>query len=172
VSPPPEVAGQRQEDGRDGRHNRSHPRRPCPSVISGAPEPDAHGRIADGGGPESRLEARTRWSAGVTRAEGAGCKTVGSAYAGSNPTPATTCGNGREISAPAKHTCLDSCRWATPRLTATTVTWAGSVLLGATRSRMILGWDTGEPVTNQVTTRPDNAGRNWMPPDTSTPLTC
>jgi hypothetical protein len=30
----------------------------------------------------------------VTRAERAGCKTVGSAYVGSNPTPATTCGNG------------------------------------------------------------------------------
>jgi hypothetical protein len=28
------------------------------------PEPGTHGRIADGGGPESRLGARTRWSAG------------------------------------------------------------------------------------------------------------
>jgi hypothetical protein len=31
---------------------------------------------------------------GVTRAERAGCKTVGSAYVGSNPTPATTCEDG------------------------------------------------------------------------------
>src|ERR1019366_283898 len=28
------------------------------------PQSGAHGRIADGGGPDSRLEARTRWSAG------------------------------------------------------------------------------------------------------------
>ena len=35
-------------------------RRPWPA---GLPEPRAHGRIADGGSPESRLERRTRWSA-------------------------------------------------------------------------------------------------------------
>ena len=28
------------------------------------PEPGAHGRIADGGGPQSRLKQRPRWSAG------------------------------------------------------------------------------------------------------------
>jgi len=62
--------------------------------ISRAQEPGVHGRIADSGSPQSRLERRKCWSAGVTRAERAGCKTVGSAYAGSNPTPATTCENG------------------------------------------------------------------------------
>jgi hypothetical protein len=60
--------------------------RPWPAT---APEPGTYGRIADDGSPESRLEALTRWSAGVTRAERAGCKTVGLAYVGSNPTPAT-----------------------------------------------------------------------------------
>ena len=34
---------------------RSCPRRPCPSVRRTAPEPGTHGRIADGGGPQSRL---------------------------------------------------------------------------------------------------------------------
>ena len=41
---------------------RSHPRRPCPSVRRTAPEPGAHGRIADGGGPESRLGTHNRRS--------------------------------------------------------------------------------------------------------------
>jgi hypothetical protein len=36
------------------------PRRPCPSVRRTAPEPGTHGHIADGGGPESRLETHNR----------------------------------------------------------------------------------------------------------------
>ena len=64
------------------------------SWTARTPKPGTHGRIADGGGPQTRLEARPRWSAGVTGAGGACCKTVGSAYVGSNPTPATTCRNG------------------------------------------------------------------------------
>jgi hypothetical protein len=35
---------------------------PCPSVGRTALEPGAHGRIADGGGPRTRLERRMRWS--------------------------------------------------------------------------------------------------------------
>ena len=73
--------------------HRSRSRRPCPSADSAAPEPGTHGRIADGGGPQSHLEAHERWSAGVTRAERASCKIVGSAYVGSNPAPATRCEN-------------------------------------------------------------------------------
>jgi hypothetical protein len=48
-------------------HGLFHPRPwagPCPSVARTAPKSGAHGRIADGGGPESRLEWRPRWSAG------------------------------------------------------------------------------------------------------------
>ena len=57
------------------RHrNRSHrprpwPFRPRPWLVRARPgaaripEPGTHGRIADGGGPEMRLEARPRWSA-------------------------------------------------------------------------------------------------------------
>jgi len=33
--------------------------RPCPSVCPAAPDPGTHGHIADGGSPQSRLEART-----------------------------------------------------------------------------------------------------------------
>jgi hypothetical protein len=36
----------------------------APSVDFKGKEPGAHGRIADGGGPELRLEARPCWSAG------------------------------------------------------------------------------------------------------------
>jgi Phage integrase family len=59
-----EMAGQRQEAGRDGRRNRSCPRRPCPSVVSAPPDPGADGRIADGDSPQLSLEPRTRRSAG------------------------------------------------------------------------------------------------------------
>ena len=54
-----------------------------------------HGRLADGGGPGSRLDRRLCCS-GACGSGGrrAACKTVGSAYVGSNPTPATTCENG------------------------------------------------------------------------------
>jgi hypothetical protein len=75
----------------DGLHTAPAPAVRALSVDSAGTESDAHGRIADGGGPESRLETHKRWSAGATRAERAGCKTVGSAYVGSNPTPANTC---------------------------------------------------------------------------------
>ena len=35
----------------------------CASVDRAARKPSAHGHIADGGGPEIRLERRMRWSA-------------------------------------------------------------------------------------------------------------
>ena len=58
------------------------------------PEPGTHGRIAGTDGPRTRLARRIRWSAACdSGGGGAGCKTVGSAYVGSNPTPATTCEN-------------------------------------------------------------------------------
>jgi hypothetical protein len=45
--------------------------------------------------PETCLAARIRWSAAFDSGRRrAVCKTVGSAYVGSNPTPATTCENG------------------------------------------------------------------------------
>jgi len=45
---------------------------PAPSVARTAPESGAHGRIADGGRPESRLEARPCWSTAraSTRSDG------------------------------------------------------------------------------------------------------
>ena len=48
-----------------------------PSVARTAPEPGAHGRIADDGSPESRLETHKRRSAEGDSAGGACCKTVG-----------------------------------------------------------------------------------------------
>jgi hypothetical protein len=68
----PEMPGQRPETGRNGRHHRSHPRRPCPSVDFKGPGIRVHGRIADGGGPKTRLEARMRWSAGGDSGGGSG----------------------------------------------------------------------------------------------------
>jgi hypothetical protein len=56
------MAGQRQEAGRDGQHNRSYRSRPCPSVCRTALGTGAHGRIADGGGPESRPAMHKRRS--------------------------------------------------------------------------------------------------------------
>jgi hypothetical protein len=63
-----EVAGHRREVGRTvsvtaptGPVRGLFRARPWPARP---PEPGAHGRIADGGSPESCLEARTRWSAG------------------------------------------------------------------------------------------------------------
>ncbi len=65
------------------------------SPVRGLLEPGAHGRVADGGGPGPCLAARIRWSAAFDSGRRkAVCKTVGSAYVGSNPTPATTCENG------------------------------------------------------------------------------
>ena len=58
-------------------------RAPC------CPRPRAHGHITDGG---ARNHASKRVRAGQQRAAQSGaavCKTVGSAYVGSNPTPAT-----------------------------------------------------------------------------------
>ena len=84
-------------------HNRSHrPRpwhsRPCP-WPAGLPEPRAHGRIADGGSRNRILERIRAVQRHMTRAGGACCKTVGSAYVWFEPntchtTPATTCENG------------------------------------------------------------------------------
>ena len=115
-SRPPEMPGQSRDSGGSGQRNRSHwprpwivPPRPWPVPASSvvrpvlvrgpfrlrpwartAQESGAHGRIAGGGTPESHLERRKCRSAGVTQAERTGCKTVGSAYDGSNPSPATS----------------------------------------------------------------------------------
>jgi hypothetical protein len=52
--------------------------------------PRVHGRMTDGGVPVPRLAACMCWSAGCDSGRRrAVCKTVGSAYVGSNPTPAT-----------------------------------------------------------------------------------
>jgi hypothetical protein len=101
----PEMAGQRGNPGGSGRHNRSHRPRPWPfprpSVARSASVRGPHGpeirqpRTHSGHGKPD-FPSRTASmlvSGGVTRAERAGCKTVGSAYVGSNPTPATTCEN-------------------------------------------------------------------------------
>ncbi len=59
----------------DGQHTAPAPAvrsRPFPSVRPAAPDPGTHGRIADGGGPQSRLEARMRWSAGGNSDRGSG----------------------------------------------------------------------------------------------------
>ncbi len=78
------MAGQGANSGGSGQRNRSHRPRPWifpppsvarPLLVRGpspssvartAPESGAHGRIADGGGPESRLETRPCWSAART----------------------------------------------------------------------------------------------------------
>lgn len=64
----PEMAGQGREAGRGGRRNRSHRPRPWPVPPrpwpARPPEHGAHGRIADGGSPESHLEAHMCWSVG------------------------------------------------------------------------------------------------------------
>jgi hypothetical protein len=59
--------GQRQAQSRaGGRRNRSH--HPRPWVFPPRPwtKPDVHGRIADGGGPQTRLERRMCWCASRT----------------------------------------------------------------------------------------------------------
>src|ERR1039457_475978 len=75
----PEVAGQQPDAERNGHHTApsdgqhtapalaARPRPwpfPPPSVAFTAPKSGAHGRIADGGGPQSRLETHKCWSAG------------------------------------------------------------------------------------------------------------
>src|SRR5450755_2191667 len=93
----PEAAGQGQEAGLDGCYNRAHGPRPWPfprsSVAPRSPKSGAHGRIADGGSPKSALNGERAGQRRVTRVGATGCKTVGSAYVGSNPTPATRCEN-------------------------------------------------------------------------------
>ncbi len=62
----PEMPGQRREAGRTVSVTATtFPVRgfSTPSVAYAPPESGAHGRIADDGGPQSRLEARMRWSA-------------------------------------------------------------------------------------------------------------
>ncbi len=115
------MAGQGANSGGSGQRNRSHRPRPwifpassvaCSDLVRGSSRPrpwpvprPSVARTAPGirrprthsgrrRRPKSRLDARPCWSAGVTRAERSGCKTVGSAYVGSNPTPATPCENG------------------------------------------------------------------------------
>lgn|SRR5215467_7570469 len=62
-----EAAGQRQEAGLDGWYNRSRRPRPWPfrprPWRTRSPDSGAHGRIADGGGPQPGLETHKRWSA-------------------------------------------------------------------------------------------------------------
>ena len=79
----PEMAGQSGNPGGSGLHNRSCRPRPWPfprpsvgwsAPVRGrfthgpstarTPKPGAHGHIADGGGPKSRLGRRPRWSPG------------------------------------------------------------------------------------------------------------
>ena len=85
------MAGQGGNPGGDGQHDRSCRPRPWPfpppsvgwsAPVRGpfrlrpwtarTPEPGTHGRIADGGSPQTRLEARTRWSAGGDSGGGSG----------------------------------------------------------------------------------------------------
>jgi hypothetical protein len=85
--------------GPSGQRNRSRSAvrgraSPCPWPFTTAPESQVHGRVADGGGPGSRLKRVCAGQGCVARFRRAVCKTVGSAYVGSNPTPATTCENG------------------------------------------------------------------------------
>jgi hypothetical protein len=63
--------------------------------VARPPKRGARGRIADGGGPEPHLGTHTRRSAAYDSGRRTEvCKTVGFAFGGSNPPPATTCGNG------------------------------------------------------------------------------
>ncbi len=84
----------------DGQRNRSRPAVrgrafSCPWPVRVSRDPWVHGRTADGGVPVSRLAAYMCWSAACcSGGRRAVRKTVGSAYVGSNPTPATTCENG------------------------------------------------------------------------------
>ena len=67
----------------------------CQRLVRVFRNPWVHGRMADGDVAVSGLETYMCWSAARCSAgRGSVCKTVGSAYVGSNPTPATTCENG------------------------------------------------------------------------------
>jgi len=82
------MAGQSGNPGESGLRSRSHRPRPWPF-----PPPSVRWSVAVRG----RFR-RGRWTARTTEpgthGPRAGCKTVGSAYVGSNPTPATTSENG------------------------------------------------------------------------------
>jgi hypothetical protein len=67
---------------------------PALSVARRPPEPGTYGRIADGGRPKSGLNGERAGQWRSTRSGATGCKTVGLAYVGSNPAPATTSENG------------------------------------------------------------------------------
>ena len=73
-----------------------HGRRPCLSVgFSRSGGPRAHGHMTDRAWREDPLPSAYVRSGGYhSLREHAVCKTVGSAYVGSNPTPATTCEDG------------------------------------------------------------------------------
>src|SRR6266568_9473218 len=60
-----------------------------PSVAARPQETDTRGRIADGVDPAPASDGECAGHRRSTRLGGTGCKTVGSAYVGSNPTPAT-----------------------------------------------------------------------------------
>ena len=87
-SRPPEMPGQRRKAGRTVGVTASTA--PVRGFFRPRPwtELGTHGRIADGRGPR-RLGRRMCWSAAWVSVGGTVCKTVGSAYVGSNPTPAT-----------------------------------------------------------------------------------
>jgi hypothetical protein len=64
-------------------------------LVRGQHELASHGRLTDGSAPGSALAVRLCRSAAYdSHRRRAVCKTVGSAYVGSNPTPATTCEDG------------------------------------------------------------------------------
>ena len=63
--------------------------------VRGARELAVGLEVAGAGSPGPHLAAHIRWSAAFdSDRRRAVCKTVGSAYVGSNPTPATTCEDG------------------------------------------------------------------------------
>ena len=65
--------------------------RPCAASLPSPPRTDAW-RTAAARNPASQRISAVQPD--EPRVGATGCKTVGSAYVGSNPTPATTCGNG------------------------------------------------------------------------------
>ena len=80
----------------NGQRNRSCRRRPWPGAFLSVARVSSRspGR-ADGGGPGTAPRSAYALVSGVCLGRRrAVCKTVGSAYDGSNPSPATTCGNG------------------------------------------------------------------------------
>jgi hypothetical protein len=92
-----EGAPSRRALGADGQHNRSRPRRPWPrAILSVASRVPRTRRSWKHGKSKISSEQRIRagqWHFYSCRRREV-CKTVGSAYVGSNPTPATTCEDG------------------------------------------------------------------------------